>query len=59
MLSIEIYRKIYNLLDKVNPLSYDCGKSCGAVCCRNPQSPCAPDLVYNIAVDIIKQTEAA
>ncbi|MCR5236910.1 MAG: hypothetical protein K6E34_06880 [Lachnospiraceae bacterium] len=35
MLSIEIYRKIYNLLDKVNPLSYDCGKSCGAVCCRN------------------------
>lgn len=35
MLGIEVFRKIYDMLDKVSPLSCDCGKSCGAVCCRN------------------------
>ncbi len=27
------YRAIYRFLDRVSPLSYDCGTLCGAVCC--------------------------
>ena len=27
------YREIYQLLDKVSPLSRDCGELCGAICC--------------------------
>ncbi|MBQ9550198.1 MAG: hypothetical protein IJU87_05225 [Lachnospiraceae bacterium] len=27
------YRAIYRFLDRVSPLSYDCGSLCGSVCC--------------------------
>ncbi len=27
------WKAIYRLLDKVSPVSYDCGKLCGAACC--------------------------
>ena len=33
MIEKEVYRKIYEKLDKVNPVPYDCGEICGAVCC--------------------------
>ncbi|MCR5410344.1 MAG: hypothetical protein K6E90_05105 [Lachnospiraceae bacterium] len=35
MTGIEEYKRIYEMLDAVSPLSYDCGKLCGAVCCRD------------------------
>ncbi len=34
MLGTEVFHKIYTMLDKVNPVSYDCGESCGSVCCQ-------------------------
>lgn len=27
------YKRIYERLDKVSPVDYDCGKLCGAICC--------------------------
>ncbi len=30
-----IFEKIYEELNHVSPLSFDCGTLCGAVCCRN------------------------
>lgn len=33
MLKPEVFEKIYRRLDEVSPLSCDCGKECGAVCC--------------------------
>jgi hypothetical protein len=35
MTGIEEYKRIYEMLDAVSPVSYDCGKICGAVCCRD------------------------
>ena len=32
------YRAIYRLLDRVSPVTYDCGQLCGAACCT-----CAED----------------
>ncbi len=29
------YEKIYKLLDSVNPVPFDCGKICGAACCKS------------------------
>lgn len=29
----EIIRKIYNELNQVNPVDFDCGKLCGEICC--------------------------
>ena len=35
MLSIEDYRKIYNILDRADPAPYDCGRLCGSICCSD------------------------
>lgn len=35
MISTEQYRTIYEMLDRVNPVPYDCGASCASVCCRD------------------------
>lgn len=35
MPDIETFQKIYDMLDKADPLSYDCGELCGAACCRS------------------------
>ena len=35
MLGIREYRMIYDMLDKVSPLPYDCGSLCGSICCRD------------------------
>ena len=32
----EEYRAIYDMLDKVSPVPFDCGTICGAICCQNP-----------------------
>ena len=29
------YRKIYELLDPLSPVPFDCGKICGAACCKS------------------------
>ncbi|MCR4746385.1 MAG: hypothetical protein K5894_14305 [Lachnospiraceae bacterium] len=29
------YEEIYEMLDKVSPVDFDCGKICGAVCCQD------------------------
>ncbi|MCQ2530686.1 MAG: hypothetical protein MJ086_05455 [Lachnospiraceae bacterium] len=34
MLTIDDFKKVYELLDNATPLSCDCGKMCGAVCCK-------------------------
>ena len=34
MISIEDYQRVYKLFDNATPLSCDCGKMCGAVCCK-------------------------
>lgn len=34
MISKDIFRKIYTMLDKVDPVPFDCGEICGAACCR-------------------------
>ena len=31
----ERFRRVYEMLDRVSPLPYDCGEGCGAACCRN------------------------
>ena len=31
---IYLIKKAYDLLDRVTPLSYDCGKLCGGLCCK-------------------------
>ncbi len=36
MINIELYEKIYNILDKVTPLQSDCGELCGRACCHSP-----------------------
>lgn len=33
VISPKTYRAMYRLLDKVNPVPYDCGTLCGAACC--------------------------
>lgn len=34
------YRKIYDLIDASSPLGFDCGRLCGAACCRvSPELP--------------------
>ena len=35
MLDKEGFRKVYGMFEEADPLPYDCGKDCGAVCCRN------------------------
>ena len=35
MLSVQEYAKIYSMLDKVSPVSYDCGRLCNSICCSN------------------------
>ena len=35
MLDIEQYRKVYELLDTVTPMPYDCGSLCGSICCKS------------------------
>ena len=35
VIGIKEYQKIYEMLDKVSPVPYDCGAGCGAVCCRD------------------------
>ena len=34
MLSIEQYKIIYSMLDRVSPVPYDCGSLCDSICCR-------------------------
>ena len=31
----EEFEEIYRMLDKVSPVDFDCGKICGAICCRD------------------------
>ncbi len=44
MLSVDRYRTIYEMLDKVSPLSYDCGRLCNGICCSDEsftdEEPC-------------------
>lgn len=44
MLNKDDYLKIYQLLDAVNPLPYDCGTLCSSICCRYEQLPNKEDL---------------
>ena len=45
VLNKEVFHKVYTILDRVTPLPHDCGKECGAACCRweafdNETDPC-------------------
>lgn len=31
-----VWRQVYNLLDRATPLPWDCGRLCGAACCKKP-----------------------
>jgi len=35
VIGIKEYQKIYEMLDKVSPVPYDCGAGCGSICCRD------------------------
>ena len=35
MLGKEEYQKVYEMLDRADPVPYDCGMRCGSVCCMN------------------------
>ncbi len=35
MLSAEVFQEIYRMLNDVDAVPYDCGKECGAACCRD------------------------
>jgi hypothetical protein len=38
--SIAFYQKLYQMLDDATPLAFDCGRLCGAACCRvSPELP--------------------
>ncbi|MCR5672710.1 MAG: hypothetical protein K6F87_03220 [Lachnospiraceae bacterium] len=38
MPATDVYAQIYEMLDKVSPVPYDCGTLCGSVCCKDAPS---------------------
>ena len=43
-ISKNTYKAIYRLLDRVSPLTTDCGQLCGAVCCNIPEADAGAQL---------------
>ena len=70
MQDIEVFDKVYRILDKAEPMAYDCGKDCGAACCRRDAfgegiAPCIyllpgeNEYLRSVGADIRIEREAA
>ncbi len=35
MLNLDKYREVYTILDSATPVSHDCGRLCGSICCSD------------------------
>ena len=54
IISTRTYRAMYRLLDRVSPISGDCGRLCGSICCTIGNTPEIPNYSDNILLQHIE-----